>query len=136
MPKICRVVVVEDHGAVRELLGDVFAHEGYRFALAANAGEMRCELDKGDVDAVVIDIGVEKSCGIDLAAEAEAAGAVIVLTSTDEGVREILEQSGQRYLLKPYQLRDMLRAVDAALKHARSRCVKKKPLAGERTYSA
>jgi DNA-binding response OmpR family regulator len=132
MPKVCRVVVVEGHGAVRELLGNVFAHEGYRFSLAANGEEMRAELDKGDVDVVVIDIGVGNGSFSDLVDEATEAGAAVVLTSIDERARRDLEASGRRYLLKPYRLADMIAAVDDALRDAENTCARKKPRGGAR----
>ena len=62
MARICRVLVVEDNGDVRQLLGEAFAHEGYRFALAEDGAAMRRVLAAGDVDVVVASSVVSGGC--------------------------------------------------------------------------
>ncbi len=54
--KICRVLIVEDRPEIQELLSEVFADQGYRFAVVANGGEMRKALATSDVDVAVIDV--------------------------------------------------------------------------------
>ena len=122
MPKICRVLVVEDNGDIRELLGDLFAREGYRFALVENGEEMRRELARGDVDAVVIDLLLRGESGLDLAREADGHGCAVVLTTGDHRRRGAIEASGHRYILKPYRLDALIVMVEAALEEVRARC--------------
>ena len=126
MPRICRVLVVEDNGEVRDLLGEVFAHEGYRFALAENGAGMRRTLAKGGVDVVVIDVLLRGENGIDLAQEALDAGAAVVLTTGDHSWRERIEEAGHRHILKPYRLNDLIEIVEAALDAAQARCQTKR----------
>lgn len=126
MARICRVLVVEDNGEVRALLGDVFAQEGYRFALAEDGAAMRRTLAKGGVDVVVIDVLLRGENGLDLAREAADAGAAVVITTGDHSWREKVERSGHRHLLKPYRLGDLIATVEAALEAAQARCETKR----------
>jgi two-component system OmpR family response regulator len=122
MTKICRVFVVEDNGDIRELLGDVFAHEGYRFAMAEDGEAMRRVLAKGDVDVVLIDLHLNGESGVALAREAAAAGCPVVMTTGDHRQEEQLAAEGHLFILKPYRLTDLLAMVERALEAARARC--------------
>jgi DNA-binding NtrC family response regulator len=126
MTKICRVLVVEDNGDIRELLGDVFAHEGYRFAMAENGEAMRRILANGDVDVVLIDLHLGSAeNGVGLAREAAAAGCPVVMTTGDHRQEEQLAAEGHLFILKPYRLTDLLATVERALEAARARCYTK-----------
>jgi two-component system OmpR family response regulator len=121
--KICRVLIVEDRPEIQELLSEVFADQGYRFAVVANGGEMRKALATSDVDVAVIDVvlpGAED--GLALAKEAAAQGiGVIVVTGSHEHF-EIVEKSGHRYLFKPFRIRSLLGLADELLRESKVRC--------------
>jgi two-component system OmpR family response regulator len=122
MPKICRVVVVEDNADIRELLGNVFEREGYRFAMVEGGDGLRQALLDGDVDVVVIDVLLRRESGLDLAREAGAAGCGVVLTTGDHSYAERLAASGHKHILKPYRLGELLAVVEAALEESRINC--------------
>lgn len=122
MPKICRVLVVEDNGDIRELLGDLFEREGYRFALAADGAGMRRELAVGDVDVVVIDVLLRGESGFELAHEAAAHGCGVVLTTGDHRRAAAIAASGHNFILKPYRLEALLATVETALAATKARC--------------
>ena len=122
MPKICRVVVVEDNADIRELLGDVFDREGYRFAVVEGGDGLRHALLEGDVDVVVIDVLLRRESGLDLAREAAAARCAVVLTTGDHSYADRLAASGHRHILKPYRLGELLAVVEAALEESRIKC--------------
>ena len=122
MPKICRVLVVEDNGDIRELLGDLFAREGYRFALVEDGAAMRRELAAGDVDVVVVDVLLRGESGLDLAREAAARGCGVVLTTGDHRRAAAITASGHRFILKPYRLDALLATVETALAEVQARC--------------
>jgi two-component system OmpR family response regulator len=122
MPRTCRVLVVEDNGEIRQLLGDVFALEGYRFAMAENGEAMRRTLEAGDVDVVVIDVLLNGEQGLDLAKEAAARGCAVVMTTADHSYRGRLEASGHSFILKPYRIGHLLSTVAEALEQTRVDC--------------
>jgi two-component system OmpR family response regulator len=122
MAKICRVVVVEDNADIRELLANVFEHEGYRFALVEGGKGMREALLEGDVDVVVIDVLLRRENGVELAEEAKAAGCAVVLTTGDHSYSERLAATGHKHILKPYRLSELLAVVEAALEESRIHC--------------
>jgi DNA-binding response OmpR family regulator len=121
--KICRVLIVEDRPEIQELLSEVFADQGYRFAVVANGGEMRKALATSDVDVAVIDVvlpGAED--GLALAKEVAAQGiGVIVVTGSHEHF-EIVEKSGHRYLFKPFRIHSLLGLADELLRESKVRC--------------
>jgi DNA-binding response OmpR family regulator len=115
--KICRVLIVEDRPEIQELLSEVFADQGYRFAIVANGGEMRKALATSDVDVAVIDVvlpGAED--GLALAKEVAAQGTGVIV------VTEIVEKSGHRYLFKPFRIRSLLGLADELLRESNVRC--------------
>src|ERR1700747_1226006 len=56
MARICKVLIVENDDDVRDLLGDIFHDEGFRFAMVKTGAEMHDALDEDDYDIVVIDV--------------------------------------------------------------------------------
>jgi two-component system, OmpR family, response regulator len=122
VPKICRVLVVEDNGDIRELLGELFAREGYRFALVEDGAAMRRELAVGDVDVVIVDVLLRGESGFDLAREAAMRGCGVVLTTGDHRRAAAIAASGHRFILKPYRLEALLATVETALAEVQARC--------------
>jgi two-component system, OmpR family, response regulator len=122
VPRICRVLIVEDDGAVRGLLEQVFDAEGYRFAIAENGAEMRRAIAEGDVDVVIIDVLLRGENGLDLAEEAAASGCAVVLTTGDHTYEKRIGESGHKFILKPYRLSALLDVVRAALDAVRNKC--------------
>ncbi|HEX6442390.1 MAG TPA: response regulator [Stellaceae bacterium] len=128
MDRICKILVVEDDDAVRALLGHVLEHQGYDFALASSAAEMRTALETDDYDVAIIDIslrGVEN--GFALAEVASDKGCGIILTTGDPAQRARLEASGRRHILKPFRILDLTALVDQVLKDTEALCVPRPP---------
>jgi DNA-binding NtrC family response regulator len=122
--RICRILVVEDNEDIRDLLRDVLARGGYRFAAAKNGAEMRQALAAGDVDLVVIDVLLGPGeTGFALADHAAAAGCAVIITTGDLQYLDKLEKSGHRYILKPYRLDLFMTAIEEALTAAQADCV-------------
>ena len=46
MARICKVLIVENDDDVRDLLGDIFHDEGFRFAMVKTGAEMRDALTR------------------------------------------------------------------------------------------
>src|ERR1700740_3558362 len=116
MPRICKVLIVENDEDVRNLLGNVFDHEGYHFAQVKTGAEMRQTLDEDDYDIAVIDITLPGGeDGFALAAIARGQGCGVILITGDHRHLEGLQDGKQRYLVKPFRMRQLLEIADQVL---------------------
>jgi two-component system OmpR family response regulator len=128
MDRICKILVVEDDDAVRDLLGDVLRHEGYEFTLSSSAAEMRAALDREDYDVAILDVSLRGAeDGFALAELASEKGCGIILTTGDPAQRARLEASGRRHLLKPFRMLELTELIDLALKDTAALCVPRPP---------
>ncbi len=124
MPKICKLLLVEDSREIQDLLRELFASEGYRFIIVDDGAEMRRTLDADPaVDAVIIDIllpgGVD---GVALADEVAARGLPAILVTGDHTQHERLLESGHRHLLKPFGLASFIALIEDVLRETKTRC--------------
>jgi two-component system nitrogen regulation response regulator NtrX len=126
MPRICKVLIVEDHEGVRALLGDLFDDEGYRFTLAADGEAMRQEMTRGRHDIVVIDVSLRSEDGFALAEYAADQGAGVILTTGDRRLFENVKKSGHRYLMKPFMAPSLIELVQEVLRETETRCTTRK----------
>jgi DNA-binding NtrC family response regulator len=123
MPKVCRVLVVEDNPDVQELLKETFQSEGYRFAVAENGAGMRRIISKGDVDVCVIDVRLPGGeDGLSLAREVAGKGYGVILVSGDQTHFETVRASGHRFLAKPFRLQSLLQLIDEVLAETKVKC--------------
>jgi DNA-binding response OmpR family regulator len=127
MPRICKVLIVENDDDVRNLLGNVFDHEGYRFAQVKTGAEMHQALDEDDYDIAVIDIVLPGSeDGFALAQIARDQGCGVVLITGDHRHLERLQADGQHYLAKPFRMQQLLEMADKVLAASAAQCVRRK----------
>jgi DNA-binding NtrC family response regulator len=127
MPRICKVLIVENDQDVRDLLGDVFADEGYRFTTVENGAEMRQALDDDDYDVAVIDVTLPgHEDGFALAQVAREHGCGAVLVTGDYRHLQRLEESVHHHLLKPFHLSQLIEIVDKILVDTAAQCVRRK----------
>lgn len=123
MDRICKIVVVEDDDAVRELLGDVLDLAGYEFTLCRSGDEMRRALDDDEVDVAIIDVSLrDGDDGFALAEVAGEKGCGVILTTGDPGQRARLEASGRHHVMKPFRIRELTDLVDQLLKDGAALC--------------
>jgi PAS domain S-box-containing protein len=108
-----RVLVVDDVGEMRALIGRALSARGYRVDVAASLAQARA-LDPAGYDAVLIDAGLGSEHGVDLiealrSADPAAAGRCLVITG---GTADLLPDGVGR-LTKPFQIAELLEAVHA-----------------------
>lgn len=123
--KICKVLVVEDHEGIRDVLGDALKLEGYDFTLIDSAGDVAHALATGGHDVVVIDLPLAQGDAFTLAATAQMNGLGVILTSGDQRLFERIEMSGHRHIRKPFMLDQFLPLIDRVLHELAIRCVKR-----------
>ncbi len=127
MPHIRKVLLVEDHDEVRDLLAEVLGLEGFRFTVVGTGAQMREALDKDDYDVAIIDVvlpGGED--GFALAETARERGCGVILITGDHRHAAHLQQSGHPYLLKPFKMNDFLALVDSVSVEAANLCTRRK----------
>jgi DNA-binding response OmpR family regulator len=127
MARICKALIVENDDDVRDLLGDIFQDEGFRFSMVKTGAEMREALDDDDYDVVIVDVtqpGHED--GFALAQIAREQGCGTILVTGDHRHMERLEANGGHYLLKPFRVQQLVEIVDKILAETAARCVRRK----------
>lgn len=127
MPQICKVLIVEDHDEVRELLVAAFEDEGFEFVAVGTGVEMRTALDEDDYDITIIDVLLpDGEDGFALAETARELGCGVILITGDHRHIERLDKSGHYHLLKPFRLQDLMALIDRVLAETQNLCRRRK----------
>ena len=118
------ILIVDDEVGIRELLSEILQDEGYRVALAENAGEARAYRQRQQPSLVLLDIWMPDTDGVTLlrewAASALLTMPVIMMSGhgTIETAVEATRIGAVDYLEKPIGLSKLLATIGRALKTA------------------
>ncbi len=124
------ILVVDDETSLRFFLGEELAGEGYEVYAAANGQEALALLKKQTIDLAIVDLQMPGINGLELMAVIEkmvAPPELIMLTAhaTLETSIEAMRLGASDFLLKPYQVDDLLHAVERVM-HQRRRKVQQR----------
>jgi DNA-binding response OmpR family regulator len=115
-----RILVVDDEPQVGTLLRNFFEKEGYAVSTAASGAELRSCLEKEPVSLVTLDLNLGGDDGLALAREIRARHDVpiIMITAKDGEIDRVvgLELGADDYIVKPFNLREVLARVRAVLR--------------------
>jgi len=116
------VVLIEDEAAIAELLGRVFASEGFRL-VHATSGEVGLDaVRKRQPRAVLLDLGLPDRDGMEVCRQIRATSdvPVIMLTARDSEVDKVvgLEIGADDYVTKPFSPRELVARVKAVLRRS------------------
>lgn len=116
-----RVLVIEDEGALADVLRDNLEAEGYRVVLAGDGLVGERAWTSGAPDLVVLDVMLPALDGYALCERRRAAGdatPVLFLSARGEPEDRVrgLRSGGDDYLAKPFHLPEFLLRVDALLR--------------------
>ncbi len=121
-----RVLLVEDHQAIREMIADHLRERGFAVD-AVDRGERALAAARvAPVDAVVLDLGLPDTDGLQLLAALRALNAempAIIVTARD-GVEERLlglNSGADDYIVKPFNLLELEARLRAVLRRTGSR---------------
>jgi DNA-binding response OmpR family regulator len=115
-----RVLVVEDDPDIGDVVRRSLRREGYDVRLAADGPQALDEAAVFEPDAVVLDLGLPKLDGIDVSKRLRAEGDVpiLMLTARDsvDARVEGLDSGADDYLVKPFDLQELLARLRALLR--------------------
>jgi two-component system catabolic regulation response regulator CreB len=117
-----KILVVEDEPAVADTLTYALSTDGFTPVWCSTGREGLAALAKGDVDLVVLDVGLPDANGFELCKEIRKRSRVpvIFLTARAAEVDRVvgLEIGADDYLVKPFSPRELTARVKAVLRRA------------------
>lgn len=124
MNKSDHILIVDDDEEIRQLLSDYLQSAGYRTWVAADGKAMREQLDKVQIDLIVLDLMMPGEDGVALCRELRTHSdiPVIMLTARGSPLDRIvgLEVGADDYMPKPFEPRELVARIKVILKRARS----------------
>jgi DNA-binding response OmpR family regulator len=125
------VAIVEDEEALREAVVEYLNMQGLRTLPAANAQAFRTLIETEKIDAVVLDIAMPGEDGLSLARWLRERHTIGIIFATAAG-RQIdrivgLEIGADDYLVKPYDLRELLARIRSILRRVKPAAPAKGP---------
>jgi CheY-like chemotaxis protein len=122
------ILVVEDEASIREVVREILEAEGYLVATAANGAEALRIMEQRQPALVLLDMCMPVLSGWDFAAAARAQGfrmPILIMTALPNARQWAAEIGAQGCLTKPFDLFDLLAAVERLLQ---------RPLSGNGRY--
>ncbi len=121
MNKGRQLLVVDDHGEIRDLLKRFLEQHGYRVQGVRDGQEMRQYLSRQSPDLIILDLMLPGDDGLALCRELRGQGnevPIIMLTAMGEETDRIvgLEMGADDYLPKPFNPRELLARIKAVLR--------------------
>ena len=122
-----KILLVDDEAVVRRVTATALRRFGYVVvdAMTGEEGVRRAEEHAGALDLLFTDMVMSEVSGFDVAAafRVHNPGRPVIFTSgyTDEETRERVEREGAAFLIKPYDIEALSRAVRNALALAKER---------------
>lgn len=123
---VAHVLVVEDEAAIAETVLYALRREGYAASHCLLGGEALLRLQAGDIDVVILDVGLPDLGGFEVCRRLRAQPGpaaqlpVIFLTARNEEVDRVLglELGADDYVTKPFSPRELVARVRARLRRA------------------
>jgi two-component system NtrC family sensor kinase len=117
-----RVLIIDDEPAVVKLLAKIVAAEGHRVATAANGAQALTMLEETSYDLIICDTRMPRLNGRDLYYRVKQlseplARRIVFVTgdATSDEPRAFFQQTGSRYLEKPFTRQDIVRMLRTML---------------------
>jgi two-component system NtrC family sensor kinase len=115
-----RILIVDDETIVQSLVRDALEDEGYTVGCASGASEALTCIESKSIDLIVTDIRMPGMDGIELVKRARAVHpdvGVIFMTgyANLNSAKDAIKQGALDYILKPFELDEIRRAVKGAV---------------------
>lgn len=122
MTESAQILIVDDDPRVRKLLVSYFEEQGFGTTQAEDGPTLRACLEQGNIDLIMLDIGLPGEDGLTLAREVRGKSAVpiIIITGKGDVVDRVvgLELGADDYITKPFHLREVLARVRSVLRRS------------------
>jgi DNA-binding response OmpR family regulator len=120
-----RIILLEDDDELRSIVGRGLREEGFAVSMAGSAAELVRQVDAGDFDVLIIDIGLPDADGRDVVQALRARGIgtpVIFLTARDALPDRLagFASGGDDYLTKPFHFAELVARLQALIKRGGS----------------
>ena len=116
------IVVVDDDPKVRTLLRRCLEGEGFSVSEAKDRQEFEACLDRRPVSLITLDLNLGKENGLDIARDVRRDRniPIIMLTGKGDAIDRVvgLEIGADDYLVKPFELRELVARIRAVLRRA------------------
>lgn len=118
------VLVVDDDPAIRSALREILESSNFKVTEAGSGQEMHRLINEHKIDLITLDIGLPGVSGIDLAREIRVNSNIplIMVTALADEIDRIvgLEVGADDYVVKPFNVREVLARVRAVLRRSRA----------------
>lgn len=116
----CTILVVDDEAAVRKMLCRAFERESYQTFQAANQQQALEILESNTIDLATVDLNLDADDGLELtrAIRSQSRIPIIIISGKSDLIDKVvgLEIGADDYIAKPFELREVLARVKAALR--------------------
>ena len=114
------ILIVDDEQAIRRLLADCLAPEGYAVYQAATGAEMLKVLATQRIDLITLDLNLSGEDGLKLARDVRARQniPIVMITGKSDPIDRVvgLELGADDYIPKPFHMREVLARIRAVLR--------------------
>jgi two-component system, OmpR family, response regulator len=119
------ILIVDDHGEIRDLVARALVRDGFRVSEAADGKAMRKVLGEAQIDLVLLDLMLPGEDGLSLCRwlRAQSDVPIIMLTARGDEVDKVvgLELGADDYVSKPFGSRELIARIRAVLRRNRAR---------------
>ncbi|MBN9304005.1 MAG: two-component system response regulator CreB [Devosia sp. 67-54] len=119
-----RILIADDEPNIREVISFALERAGFAVATARNGSEALQQLRRGQIDLIVLDIGMPEMDGLEVCRQVRKSSDVpiLFLSARDEEIDRVLglEIGGDDYVTKPFSARELVARVNVILKRARN----------------
>ncbi len=121
-----RILVVEDETRLADAVKQGLGEEGFSVETAGSAEAAEVVIARGELDLIVLDLGLPGKSGLDLLREQRAGGnqtPVLILTARGALEERVagLDAGGDDYLAKPFAFAELVARVKALARRPRSK---------------
>ena len=115
-----RLLSVDDEPEVNELISNYFGMYGFEVVCVESGAGLRAAIAEGNIDVVLLDLGLPGEDGLDLARELRKGwgGPIIIVSGRGETIDRVvgLEVGADDYVTKPFDLRELLARVKSVMR--------------------
>ena len=115
-----KILIIEDEGAIRNLIATALQTSGYMYEVASNGTSALLLLSTHQYDMVLVDLGLPDIDGVEIIKKFRSFSTtpVIVISarSNDEDKINALDEGADDYLTKPFNVEELLARVRSTLR--------------------